>query len=265
MRHRNKPVEVAVPQPHLDANVFEREAPRAHREHVVLKPALGAILEGIAQPDDHLRPQVHRTSCRNIHWVEDGVYLPQKTLGIVEKRDHRLLDVTPVVLGILSQHPERFAVDLWHPGGHVKIRIVVWCRTPEDRHPRHAAGQQSTQAERVRATSRMAKYRTSINAQMVEHLGNVACMFPNGPARLRVGETEPRPVEGDMAETRVVLSCMSDQATSRSAVTVDDDRSRRVGVAPNCVTDMPPISDLQAVGSERSIHPAESRMSPVLA
>jgi hypothetical protein len=106
----------------------------------------------------------------------------------------------PVVLGILSQHPQRFAVDLWHPGHHIKFPIVVWRRTSEDCHPSHALGQQCTKAERMRATSRMAKYRTSIKAQMVEHLGNVARMIPNGPAGMWVGEAVPWPVKCNMPE-----------------------------------------------------------------
>ena len=195
---------------------------------------------------------------RNVDRVEDGVYLCKKALGILEKRRDRLRNFMPVVLGILSQHPERFAVDLSHPGRHVKFRIVVWRRTSEDCHPRHATGQQCTKSERMRATSRMAKYRTSIKAQMIEHLRNVARMSPNGPAGKRVGKSETRPIEGNVAEARVVIGRVSDQATSRRAVTVHDDRSRGVGVAPNCKTHVSAVSGLQPVGAKRPVHPAES-------
>lgn len=37
----------------------------------------------------------------------------------------------------------------------------------------------------------------------------------------------------------------------------------KIGVAPNRETHVPPIGELQPVGSERPVHPAESRTSLV--
>ena len=258
MRHGHQPIQLAVPQPHLYANIFKSEAPRAHSHHVVFKPALGAVLKGIAQLDDHLRSKVHRASGRNVHRVDDRIYLANKGLGIVEKHGHCFVDLQPVFLGILYQHPVRFEVDLRHPGCHVKVRITVRRRTTEYGHARYTVRQQRTKAECVRTSSGPAEHRESIHPQVVEHLRNIAYVIPNRPGGKRVGKSEPRPVEGDVAEARVVTSCVSDQATSRRAMTVHNSGRRRVSVAPNCKTHVPAVSDLQPVGAKRPVQPAES-------
>jgi hypothetical protein len=65
----------------------------------LLALALAAVLEGVTQLGDHPRPQVHCAICRNIHRVEDRVYLSKKRLRIFAKRRNRLLNVTPIVSG----------------------------------------------------------------------------------------------------------------------------------------------------------------------
>jgi len=50
MSHRHQPVTFTVPQPHLGADVFRHEAPRAHCDQIVLEPPEGSKEDGVV-PD----------------------------------------------------------------------------------------------------------------------------------------------------------------------------------------------------------------------
>jgi hypothetical protein len=100
---------------------------------------------------------------------------------------------------------------------------------------------------------------------MVEHLLDVAGMIANRAPRIRVRQTEARPVQGYMPAATDLRQVVRKETPARRSVAVDDDRSRRIGVTPNRITHVPAVRDLQPVRSVRLIHVAESRSSPVRA
>ena len=80
----------------------------------------------------------------------------------------------------------------------VEARIVVGRRTAENRHARHPVGQKSAKSQCMRCASRPTKYRASIDAQMVEHLLDVAGMIADGATWVWVRKAEARPVQSYM-------------------------------------------------------------------
>jgi len=134
MRHRNQPVALTVPEPHVDADVFRSKAPRAHTDQVILEPAFCAILEGVAELNGHPGPHAQIATRINVNGVEDRVDQSQKGLRIFAKRRHRLLNVMPIVLRVLFQHAARVAVYLRHAGCDIESGVIVGRRATDDRH-----------------------------------------------------------------------------------------------------------------------------------
>ena len=260
---RHQTVSLAVPQPHLRADVFEGEAPGAHRNHVVLKPSLCAVLERVSQLYDHPGPGAGRNSRGNVDGVEDRVYLSKKGFWIDEKSLYGLLDILPVVLGVRFQHPVRFTIDLRHAGRHVEIRLAVRRRAADHRHAHHLLGQASTEGESVRTAARPTKSGEPINSQMVEDQCHITRVIPNSAAGMRVRQSKTRPVQGDMPHAGLCGCSVGNQAAPWRAVTVNDGPGRGIRIAPYGETHTPATGDLQTIGPKECIHRAESRASPV--
>ena len=186
MRHRHQPVQLTVQKPHLRANISQGKAPRAHGDQVILEPALGAILERVAELGDHPRLQAHGAICRNVHGVEDRVDVCKKGPRIFAEGRNGLLNVNPIILRLLFQHAPRLAVHLRHAGRDIERGVIVGRRTTDDRHARHSVRQKSTERERMRTTARPTERREPVYAEMVEHARNIRRVIAHGSTGLRI-------------------------------------------------------------------------------